>query len=230
MRRLLFLILGLLATSVWPFRAAAQTKPLTMEEMHKLHQDPKAYIASLEDPARDGYQKPHEVVMALGLREGERIADIGAGAGYFTLRFAHHVGATGLVVAVDISPEMIVHLNWRVRDTELDNVRTVLALPDDPLLSNASVDCIFICDTWHHIEKRAQYLTTLKKALRPGGQIVIIDFQKKKTPVGPPMEMRLPRDEVVRELEQNGFRLLKEHAFLPYQYFLVFSPTAAVTG
>jgi ubiquinone/menaquinone biosynthesis C-methylase UbiE len=210
----------LLATPAW-----AQTRPLTVEEMHRLHQDSKAYIASLEDPARDAYQKPHEVVMALGLKDGERIADIGAGSGYFAMRFAHHVGANGRVFAVDISPDMIVHLNQRVRDAGVDNVRTILALPDDPLLSDASVDRAFICDTWHHIGNHPQYLARLKKALKPGGQIVIIDFQKRETPVGAPMEMRVSREDVVREFEQNGFKLLKEHTFLPYQYFLVFGPT-----
>jgi hypothetical protein len=92
---------------------------MTMEEMHKLHQDSKAYIAMLEDPARDAYQKPHEVLMALKLKDGERIADIGAGAGYFTLRFAQHVG-NGIVYGVDISPDMVLHLNRRVRDAGLD--------------------------------------------------------------------------------------------------------------
>lgn len=197
-----------------------------MAEMHKLHQDPRAYIASLEDPERDAYQKPHEVVMALALKEGERIADIGAGSGYFSLRFAQHVGAAGRVFAVDISPDMIVHLNKRVRDAGVDNVRTILALPDDPLLPKASVDRVFICDTWHHIADHPRYLGVLKTILKPGGQVVIIDFQKKDTPVGAPMEMRLAREDVVREFERNGFRLAKEHTFLPYQYFLVFTPSA----
>lgn len=204
-------------------RATAQ-KPAGMEEMHRLHADPKAYIAALEDPARDAYQKPHEVVTALGLKEGDRIADIGAGSGYFALRFAGHVGSTGRVYAVDISPDMILSLNARVRDAGLDNVRTVLARPDDPLLADASVDRVFICDTWHHISDRPAYLRRLKKLLRPGGQVVIVDFQKKESPVGAPMEMRVAREDVVKEFQQAGFRLAKEETFLPYQYFLVFAP------
>lgn len=204
--------------------AAGQSRPMSMEEMHRLHTDPKAYIALLEDPARDAYQKPHDVLTALGLKEGERIADIGAGAGYFSLRFARHVGAAGRVFAVDINPDMIVHLNQRVRDARLDNVRTILALPDDPLLPEASVDRIFLCETWHHIGGHAQYLGLLKQTLQPGGQIVVIDFQKRETPVGPPMEMRVSREDVVGEFERSGFRLVTEHTFLPYQYFLVFAP------
>ncbi len=222
MKRLLYGFLGVLASGALTLSAAPQSKPLSVEEMHKLHADPKSYIASLDDPARDAYQKPHEVVMALGLQEGERIADIGAGSGYFTLRFAQHVGAAGRVYAVDISPDMIVHLTERVRDAGVDNVRTILSLPDDPLLPAASVNRVFICDTWHHIGNHARYLTVLQKILKPGGQVAIIDFQKKQTPVGAPMEMRLAREDVLKEFEQGGFHLVKEHTFLPYQYFLVF--------
>src|SRR5688572_28816782 len=105
-------------------------------EMHRLHQDSKAYIAMLENPKRDAYQKPHEVMTALNLKEGEVIADIGAGSGYFSLRIAHHVGNKGRVYAVDISPDMILHMNRKLRDLNLKNVVALLALPDDPLLAD----------------------------------------------------------------------------------------------
>ncbi len=228
MKRRLFAISCLGALGVFPLALAGQSKPITMEEMHKLHQDSKAYIALLDDPARDTYQKPHEVVMALDLKEGERIADIGAGSGYFSLRFAHHVGASGQVLAVDSNQDMIVHLNQRIRDAGLENVRTILALPDDPLLAPSSVDRVFICETWHHIGNHPQYLAQLKKILKPGGQVIIIDFQKKAMAVGPPAEMRVAREDVVTEFEHSGFRLAKEHTFLPYQYFLIFTAAPAI--
>jgi arsenite methyltransferase len=201
---------------------AQDSKPLDMHEMHRLHQDSKAYIAMLDDPARDAYQKPHEVITALNLKPGEAIADIGAGSGYFTFRLAHHVGDTGRVYAVDVSPEMIVHLNRRIRDLKVANVVTILSAPDDPLLADSSIDRFFICDTWHHIENHASYLALMKKMLKPGGQVLMIDFKKAETPVGPPMEMRIDRDDLVKEMEKNGFRLEAEHTFLPDQYFLVF--------
>jgi arsenite methyltransferase len=203
---------------------AAQNKTLTMEEMHRLHQDSKAYISSLEDPQRDAYQKPHEVIMALGLRKGEIVADIGAGSGYFALRLAQHVGDKGRVYAVDINPDMIVYLNRHIRDMQVKNVVTVLAVPDDPLLMNTSIDRFFICDTWHHVQSQEQYLALMKKMLKPGGQIIMIDFHKKELPVGAPMEMRIAREDLVRQMESNGFKLAKEHTFLPYQYFLIFTP------
>jgi arsenite methyltransferase len=203
-----------------------KSMPTTMEEMHRMHSDSKLYIATLDDPARDEYQKPHEVVTALALKEGDRIADIGAGSGYFTFRFARHVGASGRVFAVDINTDMIAHVNERVRAEKTTNVTAVLAKPDDPLLPAAAIDRVFICDTWHHIQDRGAYAAKLLKALRPGGRVVIVDFQKKALPVGPPDEMKLAREEVIADFEPQGFRLEKEETFLPYQYFLVFAPAA----
>jgi arsenite methyltransferase len=203
---------------------SAQNKSPAMEEMHRLHQDSKAYITFLEDPQRDAYQKPQEVIAALGLKEGEIVADIGAGSGYFAFRFAHHLGGKGRVYAVDVSPEMILYMNRRIRDMRLRNVVTVLAAPEDPLLMDHSIDRFFICDTWHHIQNQIEYLALMKKMLKPGGQVIMIDFQKKESPVGAPMEMRIAREDVIRQLESNGFRLAKEHTFLPYQYFLIFVP------
>lgn len=214
------------AVAILASSAAFAQQSGTMEQMHRLHADSKAYIAMLDDPARDADQKPHEVVMALGLQDGQRIADIGAGSGYFTFRFARHVGTAGRVFAVDVNPDMILHLEERVRDAGLDNVRPILSRPDDPLLADASVDRIFICDTWHHIPSHPVYLERLKKALRPGGQLVIVDYQKKPTPVGAPMEMRIAREDVVKEFQQAGYQLAREETFLPYQYFLVFTPAA----
>ena len=193
-------------------------------DLHALHGNPKAYIAFLDDPARDEYQKPHEVITALGLREGETVADIGAGSGYFALRFAHHVGERGRVYAVDISPDMIRHINRRLRDLNVTNVVTILADPDDPLLPDRSVDRFFICDTWHHIEDQPGYLARMKKMLKPGGQVVMVDFQKRELPIGPPIAMKISREDLLDQMQRGGFRLAKEYTFLPYQYFLIFSP------
>ena len=219
MRVLVVLIgLGVAQASV----RAQCTAVTSTQEMLRIRQDSKLYIARLEDPMRASYQKPAEVVKALEIKPGEVIADIGSGSGYFTLPLARAVGGTGRVYGVDFSPDMIRHLNRRIRDQNVTNVVTVLCAADDPLLGGGSVDRFFICDTWHQIEGRPRYLGLLKKMLRPGGEVIMVDWKKAKAPVGPPIELRVARDDVVQEMGANGFRLAAEHTFLEHQYFLVF--------
>lgn len=194
------------------------------QQMHQLHRNSRAYIDMLDDPKRDAYQKPHEVLTALAIKPGEVIADIGAGSGYFTFRLAHHVGDKGRAYAVDIRADMIRHLNRRIRELKAMNVTAILADTDDPLLADASIDRFFFSDSWHHIENQSEYLSLIKKMLKPSGEIIMIDFHKKELPVGPPMQMKIAREDLIRQMESNGFRLTKEHTFLPYQYFLVFVP------
>jgi ubiquinone/menaquinone biosynthesis C-methylase UbiE len=220
------MLASLVLVCLCPRGAFAQAKPATAGDVQKLHQDPKAYIAMLDNPARDAEQKPGEVIAALGLTGRERVADIGAGSGYFTFRFASQLRSGGEVLAVDVSPDMIVHINQRVRDLGAANVRTILARPDDPLLATVPVDLVFICNTWHHIGDHARYLALLERALAPGGRVAIVDYRKASMPVGPPLEMREAREDVVGEFERAGFRLVREHDFLPYQYFLVFARAA----
>lgn len=214
------------ALLVLPLSATAQDAvPRDQHQMHQLHQDPKSYIGALEDPQRDAYQKPHEVLTALRLKPGEVIADIGAGSGYFTFRFSHFVGEKGKIYAVDVSPDMILYINRRIRALKVNNVISILADPDDPLLADRSVNRFFFSESWHHIENQTKYLSLMKRMLKPGGEVVMIDFHKKKEiPVGPPFEMRIAREDVIKQMENNGFRLAKEHTFLPYQYFLIFMP------
>ena len=215
---------GLVVTLAWQLGGGiAAQAPRDQHEVRRLHDEPAAYIAALEDPARDAYQKPHEVIQALALRPGEVVADVGAGSGYFALRLAHHVGPEGHVYAVDISPDMIRHLNARVRDAGLLNVSTILAQPNDPLLPQP-VDRFLFVDVWHHVDDQADYLALIKKRLKAGGQLVMIDFHKRELPVGPPNTMKIARDDLLQQMQAHGFRLVREHTFLPYQYFLVFEP------
>ena len=174
------------------------------------------YAKILEDPSRDAWQKPDEVVKALNLKSKDVVADLGAGSGYFARRFAHYAGK---VYAVDIDKDLlaITHKNAPA------NVITVLAAPDDPRLPDKSVDLIFICDVLHHIENRAAYYPNLVRALKPGGRIVVIDFYKKALPVGPPPSMKLSEEEVVAELRDAGFALTNRLDILPYQYYLFFA-------
>lgn len=210
---------GLLALAA---TASAQTST-THEQMHALHSDPKAYMAALDDPARDAWQKPAEVIAALAIPDGAVIADIGAGSGYFTFRFIPHLGARGRVYAIDVSPDMISAISQRMMSVRPGALAPILGRPDDPYLATSSTDIVFICDTWHHIPDRVAYAGKLKNALAPGGRVAIIDFHARDLPVGPPASMKMAREDVVREFAAAGFVLSKEHTFLPHQYFLEFS-------
>lgn len=177
--------------------------------------DAAEYARRLNDPLRDSWQKPHDVVMALELKPDEVIADIGAGTGYFAKRFANHAGK---VLAVDIDARLL----QMAAAGAPGNLKTVLAANDDPRLEKASVDTVFFCDVLHHIDGRAAYLSKIREAIRPGGRLVVIDFEKRETPVGPGLEMRIDRKDMIAELRKAGFSGPREFAILPYQYFLEF--------
>ena len=183
------------------------------------------YIKALETPNRGEWQRPDKVIDALGIKTGQAIADLGAGSGYFTLPLSQAVGDEGTVYAIDIERGMTEYINKRASQAGIKNIKTVLAKSDDPLLSPLTVDMVFICNTYHHIEGRIEYMKRLSKTFKEGGRLVIIDFKLQRTPVGPPLEMRLSREEVIKEIEAAGYRLEGEYYFLPYQYFLIFSRT-----
>lgn len=168
------------------------------------------------DSRRDAWQKPNEVVHALGIGKSEVIADIGAGRGYFARRFTAQAEK---VYAVDIDAELL----KLASDGAAANLETVLAAPGDPRLPANSIDTVFFCNAFHHIENRPDYLKRLTRVLRPGGRIVIIDFHKRALPVGPPVTMKLAEQEVIREMQEAGFTKTRGFDFLPYQYFLVFN-------
>src|SRR5262245_1201108 len=119
-----------------------------------------------EGESRDAWQHPEEVIQALAISPGQRVADIGAGGGYFAVRLADAVGPTGRVYAVDIDPDMIAYLQERAATLADHNVEVILAAAGDPRLPDDGVDLIFTCDTYHHIEDRTAYFAGAKKFLR----------------------------------------------------------------
>jgi arsenite methyltransferase len=119
---------------------------------------------------------------------------------------------------------MLDHLAHTAAEAGVTNVTTVLAPPDDPRLPDGSIDRVFICNVWHHVDDQAGYLRKLARALKPTGQLVMVDFHKRHLPVGPPVAMKIAREDLVSQMEAHGFRLAQEHTFLPHQYFLAFAP------
>ena len=168
---------------------------------------------------RDAWQKPDEVIRALGLAPEATVADIGAGTGYFAVRLSPAV-PLGRVYAVDVETEMVKHIALRAAARGLANVIAVRGSPDDPRLPG-KVDLVLLVDTYHHIEDREFYFSRLRGMLKPGGRVAVIDF-KADSPQGPPAEARIAPGTVKAELDRAGFMAAEEHTFLPYQYFLVF--------
>jgi predicted methyltransferase len=175
-----------------------------------------------DDPARDKWQRPAEVVKALGLKKGMVVADLGAGTGYFMPYLVAAVGDEGTVFAVEPEPKLVEHLRVRAEMAEAANVVPILASLDNPRLPPSSVDVVLIVDTFHHIDDRLAYMRRLRRALKRGGRIVIVDWFKRPLPEGPPPEHKIDRGQVVEEMEAAGYRLVEEPQVLEYQYFLIF--------
>ena len=174
-----------------------------------------------DDPKRDAWQKPHQVIQALALKPDAVVADIGAGTGYFATRLAHMV-PKGRVYAVDTEPDMVKHLGERAKRDGLKNLSAVAGAPNDPRLPQKA-DVVLLVDVYHHIAERGPYFSKLAGNLKPGGRVAIIDFRM-DSPEGPPKAARIEPDRVKAEMKRAGYEIVQEHSFLPRQYFLIFQP------
>ncbi len=180
--------------------------------------DAEQYAEVFDDPARDAWQLPDRVIEALAIRPGEKVADIGAGTGYFTVRLARD-SAADTVYAVDIEPSMVDYVRNRATREGLDNVVAVLADGEATNLPEP-VDVVLIVNTFHHIPGRVAYFTALRDLMNPGARLAIVDY-KKGAPGGPPDEFRFTPDEITDELGRAGFELRSPHD-LPRQSFLIY--------
>ena len=182
------------------------------------------WVKLFEDPERDKWQKPAEVIKNLGLKSGDTIADIGAGTGYFTRRFAVAVGPEGRAIGLDISQSMVRYMKEDAQKLNLSNYEARVVKTDDPELPAGSIDVVFLSNTYHHLEDRVVYFKKVAKSFTENGRIVIVDFYDKLLSVGPQEPgHKLSKKVVLAELEQAGYRLLKSLDFLPYQYYLEFA-------
>lgn len=183
-------------------------------------QNADAWAKQFDDPARDAWQKPERVVAAMQVAPGMTVADIGAGTGYFEPHLSRAVGPGGKVLALDVEPDMVRHLQERAANQHLANVEAHQVETADPGLAAGSVDRVLIVDTWHHIPNRAAYTARLASALKSGGEVVVVDFRH-DAHRGPPPEHRIPPEEVVRELQAGGLAAHVVDAGLPEQYVVV---------
>ena len=158
---------------------------------------------------------------ALGIADGARVADLGAGGGYFTIRLARRVGPNGKVYAEDVQDEMLGSIKRRIEREQFTNVETVKGTFDDPRLP-PGLDAVLIVDTFNAFERPVTVLTRVRESLKPGGRVGIIEYSKDGHGPGPAMEERVDPEVVVRAAEGAGLRLAKRETFLRYQYMLVF--------
>lgn len=177
-----------------------------------------------DSPERAAWQRPDELLTAIELEPGMRVADLGAGTGFFLPYLSRAVGKDGRVFAIEVEPVLVSHMRERVALAGLGNVEVLLSRADTLDLPPESVDMLLLIDVYHHIDHRRSYLNGARGALTKRGRIVVVDWKQGDLPVGPrDPHHKLPAEQVIRELDAAGFRLVPTRDILPYQYVLVFT-------
>ena len=187
--------------------------------------DYSSWQGIFEQEGREVFAHRREIVAALALAPGMTVADVGAGTGAFTAEFSAKVGAGGTVIAQDVAAGFLRGLEAKVLKEKLANVRTVLGGERDARLPEGNVDLIYTCDTYHHFEYPQDMLASLRRSLKPGGRLVVIDYEKIPGRSSPWVmgHVRADGATVTAEIEAAGFRLLRSHDILRENYFLEFA-------
>ena len=184
---------------------------------------PPQDLGLLEGPDRDAWQKPDQIMDALAIADGSAVADIGAGAGWFTIRMARRVGPNGMVYAQDVQRQMLEAIRRRVAREGLRNVATRLGAGSAPNLPERSLDAVLVVDVYPEVEDRVTFLRNLAAALKPGGRLGIVNYKPGRGGPGPAPEEgeRVESASVEGDARAAGLRVLARQT-LPYQYLLVF--------
>jgi cyclopropane fatty-acyl-phospholipid synthase-like methyltransferase len=186
-----------------------------------MHQTPLVdLIARLDSSERDAWQKPELVIAALGNLRDKTVMDIGCGSGYFA---RYLVAAGARVICADVSTDLQAYVTQWTREDNItaDKLVTRLVPFDSPGLITSEVDLVLIVNTYHHIENRSDYFAKVRRGIKPGGELVVVDFFKRKLPIGPPQRMKLTPDDVTTELRAAGFAQFQlDTTTLNYQYLI----------
>jgi ubiquinone/menaquinone biosynthesis C-methylase UbiE len=203
-----------------PIDCPLRKQGINMDHM-KPFADVEKYIEFLERKDRAIWQKPDVVISTMELKGTETIADVGAGSGYFSFRFASKL-PKGKVIAIDIDPEMIRHIHHKVMSSDIKNIDVVLASEDDPKIPE-KVDIVFICDVLHHLKNRDKWLDKLYSEINKGAKLILIEFKEGNLPEGPPEKIKISGKEMLTLVSRAGFTLIKNNTtILPYQNYFVF--------
>lgn len=197
----------------------AEAVPENAANKHMHETDFDTLVARFEEPSRAEWQKPDQVIAALGSLDGKTVADIGTGSGYFAFPIAKKAAK---VIAIDIDQRFLDYIEHKKQTQKTGaNIEARLTGSDSAGLKPLEADIVLIVDTYHHIENRVDYFKKLKSALRKGGTLVIVDFKKEETPVGPKVEMRIAEDQVQAELKSAGYIIVSaDREMLPYQFII----------
>jgi ubiquinone/menaquinone biosynthesis C-methylase UbiE len=173
-------------------------------------------------PEREAEEQPEKMLDALEIEPGMTVADVGAGAGYTSLRLSRRVGPEGTVLATDVQPEMIRMLRSNAKRAGVSNIKPILCTQDDPKLPEGRVDLILLVDVYHEVTDPATCLKGWRKALKPGGRLVLVEFRAEDPDVPIKPEHKMSVDQVRKEVEPEGFAFKTVHEFLPWQHIIVF--------
>lgn len=183
---------------------------------------PPQDLGLLEQPDRALWQKPDQIMDAVHVADGSTVADIGAGAGWFTIRLAQRVGPKGMVYAQDVQGLFLGAIKRRVQREGLQNVETRQAHGNDPNLPAKTLDAILMVDAYQEVDNRVVYLRNLANALKPTGRIGIVNWKPGSGGPGPDTNERVAQSVVETDAAAAGLKVI-EHEDLPYQYLLVLS-------
>lgn len=222
------LTLFFLSSGIWilgqePAQNTTAPPPSETQQRTEQRKTSEPYTGDLsifESPGRDERLQINRVMDVLGIESGKSVADIGAGSGWFTVRAAKRVGASGEVYAVDINPEAVSHIEERARKEQLPNVKAILSKPDDPQLPPNSIDAVLLLKAYHEVAHPVELLQNLRPALRAGAKIGVIDRNGNGENHG------INSDVVIHEAQEAGYRLVKKYDFVKdgMDYFLVLTP------
>jgi ubiquinone/menaquinone biosynthesis C-methylase UbiE len=216
----------LFALAFWSACSIAQDRSIApgINQPFVAKPDYEAWAESFEREGREVFDKRNEIVAASGVKAGMTVADVGAGTGLFTRLFAQQVGTTGKVYAVDITKTFVDSLTRKLQSEGITNVEGYVNTAKDVPVPPASVDIAFVSDTYHHFEYPQAMLAAIRAALKSGGSLVIVEFERIEGKSSPRIleHVRANKETVIREIEAAGFRLIDDRKFMQQNYFVRF--------